>query len=105
MRFYARIVCVVLTAALLSSCSIPFPFDIQSGSKWLRYDIPSEIDNLDPQFATGAARMVLANIGEGLLRGFTEYCEDVRLGKFPDDGEHTYKISEDEAKKLMELLG
>jgi oligopeptide transport system substrate-binding protein len=40
----------------------------EATGKTFRYDIQSPVSNLDPQYATdSAARMVIANIGEGLL--------------------------------------
>ena len=40
-----------------------------SSSSAIRYDIPSPISNLDPQFATDdAARMVISQVFEGLFR-------------------------------------
>jgi 3-methyl-2-oxobutanoate hydroxymethyltransferase len=56
-------------------------------------------DNFTPKFVRK-----YADVGGELLRGFTSYCKDVREGKFPDDNEHTYKISAEEAEKLEELL-
>ena len=45
-----------------------------------------------------------ANVGEELLKGFSTYAKEVRDGTFPNDDEHTYKISQAEADKLMEQL-
>jgi 3-methyl-2-oxobutanoate hydroxymethyltransferase len=63
-------------------------------------DMVGMYDNFTPKFVKK-----YADVGGELLRGFTEYCEDVRAGKFPDDGVHAYKIPAEEAKKLEELLG
>ena len=63
-------------------------------------DMVGLYDNFTPKFVKKYAQ-----IGEELQRAFSEYSEDVRNGRFPDDSEHAYKISEDEAKKLMEILG
>ena len=45
-----------------------------------------------------------ADIGAELLKGFNQYCNDVRNGSFPEDSIHTYKISDEEAAKLEEVL-
>ena len=44
------------------------------------------------------------DIGAELLKAFTEYCDEVRVGVFPIDEDHTYKISDKEAAMLTELL-
>jgi 3-methyl-2-oxobutanoate hydroxymethyltransferase len=62
-------------------------------------DMVGMYDNFTPKFVKK-----YASIGEELQRAFTEYCEDVRAGRFPDDGEYTYKISGEEAGKLEEML-
>ena len=45
-----------------------------------------------------------AEIGKELERAFTEYCEEVRAGKFPIDGTHTYKISDEERAKIEAMI-
>ncbi|MDR3277900.1 MAG: 3-methyl-2-oxobutanoate hydroxymethyltransferase [Oscillospiraceae bacterium] len=62
-------------------------------------DMVGLYDNFTPKFVKK-----YADVGGELLRGFTEYCRDVRAGKFPDDAEHAYKISAEEADKLRMLL-
>ena len=62
-------------------------------------DMVGLYDNFTPKFVKK-----YADIGVELQRAFTEYSEDIRKGRFPDDSEHTYKISEEETKKLMEIL-
>ncbi len=62
-------------------------------------DMVGLYDNFTPKFVKK-----YANIGEELLKAFTEYCQDVRSGQFPVDEVHAYKISEEESKKLMETL-
>ncbi|SHI17529.1 3-methyl-2-oxobutanoate hydroxymethyltransferase [Sporobacter termitidis DSM 10068] len=62
-------------------------------------DMVGMYDNFTPKFVRK-----YADVGAELLRGFTEYCKDVKEGRFPDDREHSYKISGDEAAKLDELL-
>ena len=62
-------------------------------------DMVGMYDNFTPKFVKK-----YADVGKELLRGFTDYCKDVREGRFPNDDEHTYNISEEEAAKLEELL-
>ena len=62
-------------------------------------DMVGYFDNFTPKFVKK-----YANIGEELLRAFTEYCEEVRSGVFPNDDLYTYKISDEEAQKFEELL-
>jgi 3-methyl-2-oxobutanoate hydroxymethyltransferase len=62
-------------------------------------DMVGLYDNFTPKFVKK-----YADVGAELLRGFETYCKDVRDGNFPDDVEHTYKISAEESKKLEELL-
>jgi 3-methyl-2-oxobutanoate hydroxymethyltransferase len=62
-------------------------------------DMVGLYDNFTPKFVKK-----YVEIGAELQRAFSEYTEDVRNGRFPDDSEHTYKISEREAEKLMEIL-
>ena len=62
-------------------------------------DMVGMYDNFTPKFVKK-----YADIGGELLRAFTEYCEEVRAGKFPDDDKHTYTISAEESAKLEELL-
>ena len=62
-------------------------------------DMVGMYDNFTPKFVKK-----YADVGAELLRGFTEYCKEVRDGNFPDDNEHTYKISEEEVERLMEYL-
>ncbi len=46
-----------------------------------------------------------AEVGAELLKGFSEYAREVREGKFPVDEIHSYKISQSETDKLMDILG
>ena len=62
-------------------------------------DMVGLYDNFTPKFVKK-----YANVGAELQKAFTEYCADVRAGKFPVDAEHTYKISDEESAKLMQLL-
>ena len=62
-------------------------------------DMVGMYDNFTPKFVKK-----YADVGAELLRAFTEYRDDVRTGAFPSDNDHTYKISNEEAKKLEDLL-
>ncbi len=62
-------------------------------------DMVGMYDNFTPKFVKK-----YAEIGKELERAFTEYCQEVRSGKFPIDGEHTYKISPEEEEKILKLL-
>ena len=44
-----------------------------------------------------------ANLGEVIVKAFTEYAEDVRTGKFPEE-KHCYRMIEGEHEKLEALL-
>jgi oligopeptide transport system substrate-binding protein len=62
-RFLAIILCFMLPLCVLGGCASG-----GEGGKVLRVDIDAPVTNLDPQFTTDAtARMILSNIGEGLL--------------------------------------
>ena len=63
-------------------------------------DMVGLYDNFTPKFVKK-----YADVGAELQRAFTEYCAEVRAGKFPVDAEHTYKISDEESEKLMKTLG
>ena len=62
-------------------------------------DMVGIYDSFTPKFVKK-----YADIGSELLRGFSEYCDEVRAGKFPNDDEHTYKMPGDEAAFFEELL-
>jgi 3-methyl-2-oxobutanoate hydroxymethyltransferase len=44
-----------------------------------------------------------ANLAETIVKAFTEYAEDVRAGKFPEE-KHCYRMVEGEHEKLQALL-
>ena len=62
-------------------------------------DMVGMYDNFTPKFVKK-----YVDIGAELLRGFTEYCNEVKAGIFPVNEEHTYKMSEEETKQFEELL-
>ena len=62
-------------------------------------DMVGLYDNFTPKFVKK-----YADVGAELLKGFEAYIKEVHAGAFPDDVEHTYKITDEEAKKLEEIL-
>jgi 3-methyl-2-oxobutanoate hydroxymethyltransferase len=62
-------------------------------------DMVGMYDNFTPKFVKK-----YSDVGGELLKGFEEYCKEVKAGSFPDDAVHSYKISDEESKKLEELL-
>ena len=62
-------------------------------------DMVGMYDNFTPKFVKK-----YANVGEVLTNAFKEYTEDVRQGQFPNDDEHTYKMSEAEVKAFLAEL-
>jgi 3-methyl-2-oxobutanoate hydroxymethyltransferase len=63
-------------------------------------DMVGMYDNFTPKFVKK-----YANVGQELHNAFTKYVEEVRSGVFPEDACHAYKISEEEERKLLELIG
>ena len=62
-------------------------------------DMVGLYDNFTPKFVKK-----YAEVGKELQRAFTEYVEDVHAGRFPIDGTHTYKISDEEREKIEKLF-
>lgn len=62
-------------------------------------DMVGMYDNFTPKFVKK-----YADVGQQLQNAFTQYCAEVKAGQFPVDAEHAYKISEEEATKLEDLL-
>ncbi|SDE47133.1 3-methyl-2-oxobutanoate hydroxymethyltransferase [Sporomusa acidovorans] len=62
-------------------------------------DMVGMYDNFTPKFVKK-----YANVGEVLTNAFKEYTEEVRKGQFPNDDEHTYKMSEAEVKEFLAEL-
>jgi 3-methyl-2-oxobutanoate hydroxymethyltransferase len=56
-------------------------------------------DNFTPKFVKK-----YANIGETLEEAFREYCSDVKNGVFPEDDTHSYRISDEEKNRFLELI-
>ena len=62
-------------------------------------DMVGFYDNFTPKFVKK-----YANVGEILTNAFKAYADEVRGGVFPVDGEHTYKMKDEEIAELQELL-
>ena len=62
-------------------------------------DMLGYYDDFTPKFVKK-----YGEIGKSMQDAFSAYCAEVRSGSFPNDAEHTYKISDAEADKFMELL-
>ncbi|WP_227765242.1 3-methyl-2-oxobutanoate hydroxymethyltransferase [Zhaonella formicivorans] len=56
-------------------------------------------DNFTPKFVKK-----YADVNEIITNAFKEYAKDVREGIFPVDGEHTYKMKEEEVEEFFKLL-
>ncbi len=56
-------------------------------------------DNFTPKFVKK-----YANVAEVLTNSFKEYAQEVRSGTFPLDGEHTYKMKDEEVKEFLVML-
>ncbi|MBQ3921028.1 MAG: 3-methyl-2-oxobutanoate hydroxymethyltransferase [Firmicutes bacterium] len=89
---------------IASKLSIPV-YGIGAGSytdgQLLIYaDMVGYYDDFTPKFVKR-----YAEVGQAMLKAFTDYVDEVRTGKFPIDGVHTYKISDEERAKVEELIG
>jgi 3-methyl-2-oxobutanoate hydroxymethyltransferase len=42
-------------------------------------------------------------VAEIIIKGMSEYCEEVRTGKFPGE-EHCYRMIEGEESKFLKLM-
>ncbi|SDF60885.1 3-methyl-2-oxobutanoate hydroxymethyltransferase [Sporomusa acidovorans] len=62
-------------------------------------DMVGMYDNFTPKFVKK-----YANVGEILTNAFKEYTKEVRQGQFPNDDDHTYKMSVEEVKEFLALL-
>ena len=62
-------------------------------------DMVGMYDNFTPKFVKK-----YANVGEVLTNAFKEYTQEVRQGQFPDDAEHTYKMSAAEEAEFLAAL-
>ena len=62
-------------------------------------DMVGLYDNFTPKFVKK-----YANVGEVLVNAFAEFARETREGVFPVDGEHTYKMKDEEAAEFWALL-
>ncbi|KUO49187.1 MAG: 3-methyl-2-oxobutanoate hydroxymethyltransferase [Desulfitibacter sp. BRH_c19] len=62
-------------------------------------DLVGLYDEFSPKFVRK-----YANIGEIITNSFSEFKRDVISGQFPVEGEHTYKMKEEEILKFHKLL-
>ena len=80
-----------------------FTFSIGAGSAGTcqllnGYDLLGAFDTFKPKFAKR-----YANLSEVATKAFSDYVNEVRIGKFPDV-DHNYKMIEEEIKKLNNEL-
>ena len=80
-----------------------FTFSIGAGSAGTcqllnGYDLLGAFDNFKPKFAKR-----YANLSEVATKAFLDYVMEVQTGKFPDEY-HSYKMNEEEIKKLNKVL-
>ena len=80
-----------------------FTFSIGAGSagacQWLNgYDLLGAFDTFKPKFAKR-----YANLSEVATKAFSDYIKEVQTGEFPD-ADHSYKMKEEEIKKLKQEL-
>ena len=80
-----------------------FTFSIGAGSAGTcqllnGYDLLGAFDTFKPKFAKR-----YANLSEVATKAFSDYVQEVQTGKFPDE-DHSYKMNEEEIKKLNKVL-
>ena len=80
-----------------------FTFSIGAGSAGTcqllnGYDLLGAFDTFKPKFAKR-----YANLSEVATKAFSDYVQEVQTGKFPDE-DHSYKMNEEEIKKLKQKL-
>ena len=80
-----------------------FTFSIGAGSAGTcqllnGYDLLGAFDTFKPKFAKR-----YANLSEVATKAFSDYIKEVQTGEFPD-ADHSYKMKEDEIKKLEQEL-
>lgn len=62
-------------------------------------DMVGLYDNFTPKFVKR-----YANVGDVLVKAFSDYAKEVKTGHFPIDSEHTYKMKDEEVAELTKLL-
>ena len=80
-----------------------FTFSIGAGSAGTcqllnGYDLLGAFDTFKPKFAKR-----YANLSEVATKAFSDYIKEVKTGEFPD-ADHSYKMKEEEIKKLKQEL-
>ena len=80
-----------------------FTFSIGAGSAGTcqllnGYDLLGAFETFKPKFAKR-----YANLSEVATKAFSDYVQEVQKGKFPD-ADHSYKMKEEEIKKLKQKL-
>lgn len=80
-----------------------FTFSIGAGSAGTcqllnGYDLLGAFDTFKPKFAKR-----YANLSEVATKAFSDYTKEVQTGEFPD-ADHSYKMKEEEIKKLKQEL-
>ena len=80
-----------------------FTFSIGAGSAGTcqllnGYDLLGAFDTFKPKFAKR-----YANLSEVATKAFSDYIKEVQIGEFPD-ADHSYKMKEEEIKKLKQEL-
>ena len=80
-----------------------FTFSIGAGSAGTcqllnGYDLLGAFETFKPKFAKR-----YANLSEVATKAFSDYVQEVQKGKFPDE-DHSYKMKEEEIKKLNKVL-
>ena len=80
-----------------------FTFSIGAGSAGTcqllnGYDLLGAFDTFKPKFAKR-----YANLSEVATKAFSDYIKEVQTGEFPD-ADHSYKMKEDEIRKLEQEL-
>ena len=80
-----------------------FTFSIGAGSAGTcqllnGYDLLGAFDTFKPKFAKH-----YANLSEVATKAFSDYIKEVQTGEFPD-ADHSYKMKEEEIKKLKQEL-
>ena len=80
-----------------------FTFSIGAGSAGTcqllnGYDLLGAFDTFKPKFAKR-----YANLSEVATKAFSDYVKEVQTGEFPD-ADHSYKMKEEEIKKLKQEL-
>jgi len=80
-----------------------FTFSIGAGSAGTcqllnGYDLLGAFDTFKPKFAKR-----YANLSEVATKAFSDYIKEVQTGEFPDV-DHSYKMKEEEIKKLKQEL-